>query len=286
MSTKGWIKLHRKITDNPLWKSETFTRGHAWVDLILLANHEDGYIYVRGNKIPVKRGQVGWSQKRLSERWDWSRTKVRKFLGDLEEEQQIKQHKDAVSTVITIINYEKYQAQKQQKEQQRNIRNPDNSEESEQTPQYGEQQKKHQRNGSHSHHSPKLRGSNGTQKQQEEQQKNSRKTAEKHQRNTNKNVKNVKKDNAHAHDLQQFVSENLDRVQKLDQQLTYEECEKLCDRFSENVVKDVLLNMENYKKLTRNYTSVYLTALNWCKKRQPEGKKKENHNSTSHIQTV
>jgi hypothetical protein len=117
--SQGWIKLHREIQDNPFWKSETFTRGQAWVDLLILANHKDGFIYVRGNKVSVKRGQVGWSQKRLSERWDWSRNKVRKFLQDLEEEQQIRQHKSNVSTVITLINYDQYQSKNTKKNSRR-----------------------------------------------------------------------------------------------------------------------------------------------------------------------
>jgi hypothetical protein len=122
MSKEGWIKLYRQIQDNPIWTSESFTRGQAWVDLILLANHEDGYIYVRGNKIQVKRGQVGWSQKRLSQRWSWSRSKVRKFLKDLEEEQQIKQQKNNVSSLITIIKYKDFQKKEQQSKQQRDSR--------------------------------------------------------------------------------------------------------------------------------------------------------------------
>lgn len=112
--SEGWISLHRKIQDNPIWTKEKFTRGQAWVDLILLANHKRGYIYVRDHKIEVKRGQVGWSQRELSKRWKWSRTKVRKFLGDLEKEQQVKQHKSNSYTIITLINYDKYQQEKPQ----------------------------------------------------------------------------------------------------------------------------------------------------------------------------
>lgn len=118
---EGWIKLYRKIGDNPLWTSEPFTRAQAWVDLILLANHENGYIYVRGHKIQVKRGQVGWSQNRLAGRWQWSRTKVRGFLKDLEKEQQIKQHKTKSYTVITLINYNEYQSKKQQKNNRKTL---------------------------------------------------------------------------------------------------------------------------------------------------------------------
>lgn len=114
MST-GWIKLHRKLQDNPLWSSEPFTRGQAWVDLILLANHEAGYIYVRDHRIDLKRGDVGWSQNRLSNRWQWSRTKVRKFLSDLEKEQQVKQIKSKSYTIIRLINYKDYQKKEDKK---------------------------------------------------------------------------------------------------------------------------------------------------------------------------
>ena len=107
--TDGWIKIHRQIQHNDIWTNEPFSRGQAWVDLILLANHKDGFIYVRGNKIDVKRGQVAWSQKRLSERWQWSRGKVARFLQDLENEGQIEQHKNFVTSLLTITKYSEYQ---------------------------------------------------------------------------------------------------------------------------------------------------------------------------------
>jgi len=116
---KGWISLHRKLMDKSLWTSEPFTRGQAWVDLLLLANHKDDYIYVRGNKITIRRGQVGWSQKKLAERWQWNRKKVRKFLKDLEEEQQITQQKNFVTSIIAINNYDDYQQNTQQNDHQR-----------------------------------------------------------------------------------------------------------------------------------------------------------------------
>lgn len=116
---KGWVSIHRKLMDKSLWTGEPFTRGQAWVDLLLLANHSDDSIYVRGNKIKIYRGQVGWSQKKLSERWQWNRKKVRKFLKDLEDEQQITQHKNFVTSIITINNYDYYQQNTQQDEQQK-----------------------------------------------------------------------------------------------------------------------------------------------------------------------
>ena len=114
----GWIKLYRKLSLNEMWLSEPFTRGQAWVDLMMLANHKDGFIRVRGIKIPILRGQVGWSELKLSGRWKWSRSKVRRFIFELQNEQQIEQQIILKNSVLTILNYDYYQGEEQQKEQQ------------------------------------------------------------------------------------------------------------------------------------------------------------------------
>lgn len=106
---RGWVKLHRKIADNELWLSEKFTRGQAWVDMIMLANHQDGCIRIRGIKVKIKRGQLGWSEIALAERWQWSRGKVRRFLNELKTAQQIEQQKNRITSIITITNYNGYQ---------------------------------------------------------------------------------------------------------------------------------------------------------------------------------
>jgi hypothetical protein len=107
---RGYIKLFRKIQENDQWLSEPFTRSQAWIDLILLANYKPGVIRVRGNRVEVKRGQVGWSQVALANRWKWSRGKVRRFLKDLEKnERQIVQQKNNITSLIDIVNYDEYQ---------------------------------------------------------------------------------------------------------------------------------------------------------------------------------
>ena len=105
----GWIKIHRNITENPMYFSEPFTRMQAWIDLLLLANYRDGAIYVRGNKIDVKRGQIAKSQEFLATRWRWSRGKVLRFLAELQKCGQIVQQKNNVTTIISVVNYEYYQ---------------------------------------------------------------------------------------------------------------------------------------------------------------------------------
>lgn len=114
----GWIKLHRQILDCDIWSSEEFSRGQAWIDLLLLANYKDSFFIKRGTKIDVKRGQIGYSMKAISSRWSWSRSKVDRFLKLLENEHQIIVQKTSLTTIITVINYDRYQ----QDEHQSNIK--------------------------------------------------------------------------------------------------------------------------------------------------------------------
>lgn len=129
----GWVRLYRKIEDNFLYFLEPFTKAQAWIDIFLNANHKPRAIQIRGNIITLKRGQLGWSEITMSERWKWSRNKVRRFLKLLETEQQIEQQKyKHITTVITILNYDKLQndttddtTEKQQKDNRRYINNND-----------------------------------------------------------------------------------------------------------------------------------------------------------------
>ena len=108
----GWVKVHRRIQDNCYWKEKPFSRGQAWVDLILSANYKAGHIRKRGIMVEIARGQVGASQQTLADRWGWSRGKVIRFLKELETKQQVVQQKTNVTTIITLVNYEDYQIKK------------------------------------------------------------------------------------------------------------------------------------------------------------------------------
>ena len=110
---EGWMLIHRRLGDSSLWLDEPFTRGQAWVDLLMLANHTDGFIRVQGMRVNLKRGDVGVSEVTLSTRWQWSRGKVRRFIEELENEGMVKKtsHKttDRRKNVLTVLNYETYQ---------------------------------------------------------------------------------------------------------------------------------------------------------------------------------
>lgn len=112
---QGWIKIHRKILDNFLWEDRPFSRGQAWIDLILLANHEDKTIIFSGNVVEIKRGQKMTSLRKLSDRWGWSRTKTKKFLEVLQNEKMLTYKSNSKNTVYSIVNYNNYQEKQEYK---------------------------------------------------------------------------------------------------------------------------------------------------------------------------
>jgi hypothetical protein len=120
----GWISIYRKLFESDLWLSKPFSKGQAWVDMIGLANFHNSFLFIRGIKVDLKRGQLAMCETKLAERWGWSRNKVRRYLSLLKTIQQISQfpfqtkaktiqqtiqQKLNVIQIITIINYNEYQ---------------------------------------------------------------------------------------------------------------------------------------------------------------------------------
>lgn len=147
MASQGWISIHRKIEDDWLWSDKPFSKGQAWIDLLLMVNHEDKGVLFNGELIEVKRGQRITSIKQLCKRWGWSNTKVVNFLKLLEQDKKIiLEITSRKKSVVTIVNYSKYQSvnvrenvtetsEKRQKNvtetSQKHINNNDNNENNE-----------------------------------------------------------------------------------------------------------------------------------------------------------
>lgn len=116
---EGWIKLHRSIQDNWLWEDEAFTRGQAFIDLLMMVNHKERKIMFNGELTVVKVGSKITSLRQLSERWMWSTKKVKKFLEQLQKDGMITFNCDNKKTLLTIENYELYQGRGNTEETQK-----------------------------------------------------------------------------------------------------------------------------------------------------------------------
>lgn len=107
---QGWIKLHRQIQDNFLWKEKrVLSKAEAWIDLLLLASHKPSTIFVRNIPIQLQPGDLFWSQEQLSKRWSWSRKKTKNFLNLLQTCAQLNYKVDNKIGIISIANWAKYQ---------------------------------------------------------------------------------------------------------------------------------------------------------------------------------
>ncbi len=110
---EGWISIHRQIQEHWLWKSkEPFDKRSAWIDLLLMVNHQKEKIEFDNGFIEVDRGSRITSLEKLSKRWKWSRHKVSDYLNQLEQDSMLVQVRDNKKTLISIENYDKYQIQK------------------------------------------------------------------------------------------------------------------------------------------------------------------------------
>lgn len=107
----GFIKLYRQIADNPIWRIKPFSEGQAWIDILCITNYEKGFIKTKnGEIITIQCGECGYSVLTLSERWGWSRGKVKRFLSLLEKQEMIQQKMHGKHTIINVLNFSKYQS--------------------------------------------------------------------------------------------------------------------------------------------------------------------------------
>lgn len=107
----GWIKLDRKLLDSDIWNRKPFSWGQAWVDLLLLASHEDHDIIIGSEIVHCKRGDVIRSQAWFADRWGWSRAQVRHFLTTNKVANRVAIFTTNKKTVIHIEKYAFYQGQ-------------------------------------------------------------------------------------------------------------------------------------------------------------------------------
>ena len=108
MTHKGWMPIYRRLQDHWLWQDRPFAKGQAWLDLLLLASHNDNEFLFGNQIIKNEVGSFITSELKLMERWGWSKTKVRAFLKLLQDEQMIVKKSDNKKTAITIVNYSIY----------------------------------------------------------------------------------------------------------------------------------------------------------------------------------
>lgn len=99
------VSIDESIKDHWLWSSEKeFGRFQAWMDLVVSASEgdESNLMYC----FPVesrKKGEAVTSIRTLMKNWNWSRGRVVRFLGILQEAGAAKVTKKGKMLVIEIL---------------------------------------------------------------------------------------------------------------------------------------------------------------------------------------
>ena len=104
---EGWIKLHRKLLDNPLAKKANYLA--VWVYLLLNANHADNDIIINNQRTTIRRGQLLTSIAKIADYFGMSKSTVSYILDYFVFERMIERSSTANYTIISIQNYDRYQ---------------------------------------------------------------------------------------------------------------------------------------------------------------------------------
>ena len=90
--TEGWIKLHRKVLDNPIVTKDNDHLA-VWIWLLLNASHREHPAVFNGEKITLKPGQLITGRKKLAEECRISESKANRIISEFKSEQQIEQQR-------------------------------------------------------------------------------------------------------------------------------------------------------------------------------------------------
>ena len=116
---KGYISVWRCIQDNPIWLEDTpFNKRDAWIDLLMMANHEDREIVVNNETLYIRRGQKFTSIRKLAQRWGWTEKRVLGYIKLLKKLGMCQTDSTKRGTLLTIVNYGFYQDEGQTKDTQ------------------------------------------------------------------------------------------------------------------------------------------------------------------------
>lgn len=116
MSDKGWIKLHRKLLENPVVMKDSDHLA-VWVYLLLNAAHKEHKTLLGGKPVTLHPGQLITGRKKIAKALGMNEHKVERIIKLLKSEHQIEQQASNKGSVISILAWDEYQNNEQQNEQ-------------------------------------------------------------------------------------------------------------------------------------------------------------------------
>ena len=112
----GWIKIHRKLLDNPVVCKDPDHLA-VWMYLLLEAAHKDHETLFGGKPIVLAPGQLITGRQKISRETKVEQHKADRIIKLFKSAQLIEQRAECYGSLISILNWDKYQNDEQQNEQ-------------------------------------------------------------------------------------------------------------------------------------------------------------------------
>lgn len=110
---EGWIKVHRKIFDNPIVCKDSDHLA-VWLWLLCHAAYSSVKVLYGGKQIELQPGQLTTGRRIIADELGVNEHKVQRILKAFENAQQIAQETDHHCRLISILSWGKYQVDAQQ----------------------------------------------------------------------------------------------------------------------------------------------------------------------------
>jgi hypothetical protein len=108
---EGYIALWRRLQNHFLWREHrTFSKAEAWIDILWEAQHsEEPREVILGSVILIQNyAECLKSLDTWATRWNWHKSKVRRFLKLLQKENMIRFKSESITTRLFVVNYANY----------------------------------------------------------------------------------------------------------------------------------------------------------------------------------
>ena len=108
----GTFNVSRSIWQHPEFKPEQFSEREAFLWLVSEASWKDRTARAGRVVVDLKRGQLCASIRFMADAWQWSKSRVDRFLKRLENRDMLVLESGTGQITITLCNYETFQGQR------------------------------------------------------------------------------------------------------------------------------------------------------------------------------
>lgn len=106
-SRGGWLRLHRKLRDNPRYRDSEAV--HLWIHFLLSAEFQPRSAVFQGKVVKLAPGQFISSRRELSLATGICQAKIIRIIEQLKSDQQIEQRAGSKHSMFTVRNWRDYQ---------------------------------------------------------------------------------------------------------------------------------------------------------------------------------